>query len=392
MSLFASLGSAEEVDHSLWGEGGLFGSNPVQDILDRGDGAFTLEELLEEDELIQEVKHLNGKLIEFLSRRATVRQLVAYVTRDDTRDEADVLQAAAAANALAEEAEEEEKAAEAEAAEAEAEAGTADSTAAASANEEGDGGEAEAGAGGGNGTKSREPSQTMLEMLHEKERLARFAYTASEIFCCEVPGVNHHLLEMEGVPAPGDDMPSRPETITEGEPLPDGPLSIAAAAGDDALAGVSSELAKEGPLIGQFFAVLYRPAVSARTAGYMEKIVDVFIQRDLDMSRLARFVNANPDLLPRFVHHLSMISVSNVFRKMLDATDLAPLPVDDNSNGTEGDAETFGNLLNSDGEDDDMPSPMSEGDLMSMTFGKRGGMGASIGGEGGRRRMRILWA
>ena len=53
MSLFASLGSAEEVDHSLWGEGGLFGSNPVQDILDRGEGMFTLEDLLEEDELIQ---------------------------------------------------------------------------------------------------------------------------------------------------------------------------------------------------------------------------------------------------------------------------------------------------------------------------------------------------
>ena len=63
-SLFASLGAADDVDDSLWGDGGLFSNNPVQDVLDREEG-FTLDDLLDEDELIQEVKHLNTKLILF---------------------------------------------------------------------------------------------------------------------------------------------------------------------------------------------------------------------------------------------------------------------------------------------------------------------------------------
>jgi serine/threonine-protein phosphatase 6 regulatory subunit 3 len=38
--------------------------SPVNDLLDRGE--FTLEDLLEEDELIQEVKSKNERLIELL--------------------------------------------------------------------------------------------------------------------------------------------------------------------------------------------------------------------------------------------------------------------------------------------------------------------------------------
>ncbi|CAH0521253.1 unnamed protein product [Peronospora belbahrii] len=74
---------------SVWAQGSsLFNiSSPLNDLLERDN--FTLVQILQEDELIQEVKTRNTKLIEFLSRETTVQQLVEYVVRqpDDTSDD-----------------------------------------------------------------------------------------------------------------------------------------------------------------------------------------------------------------------------------------------------------------------------------------------------------------
>lgn len=51
--------------------------SPVEAILDRGE--FTLADLLDEDDVIQEARALNGRLVSFLSKRETVRQLVDYI-------------------------------------------------------------------------------------------------------------------------------------------------------------------------------------------------------------------------------------------------------------------------------------------------------------------------
>ena len=51
--------------------------SPVEAILDRGD--FTLADLLDEDDVIQEARALNGRLVSFLAKRETVRQLVDYI-------------------------------------------------------------------------------------------------------------------------------------------------------------------------------------------------------------------------------------------------------------------------------------------------------------------------
>ena len=53
---------------------------PVDTILDKD--AYTLEELLDEDELVQETKSLNPRLIEFLKQKETVRSLVRYMVVD----------------------------------------------------------------------------------------------------------------------------------------------------------------------------------------------------------------------------------------------------------------------------------------------------------------------
>jgi len=57
---------------------GHFSSPSIDTILER-DGA-TLEELLEEDELLQECKAQNAKLTEYLTQPETLRKLVGYVT------------------------------------------------------------------------------------------------------------------------------------------------------------------------------------------------------------------------------------------------------------------------------------------------------------------------
>ena len=59
----------------FWRVSGLQTASPIDSILDRE--SYTLEELLDEDELIQECKSLNSRLTTFLKRKETVQQLVS---------------------------------------------------------------------------------------------------------------------------------------------------------------------------------------------------------------------------------------------------------------------------------------------------------------------------
>lgn len=64
----------------FWRMTGLSTASPVETILDKEN--FTLEELLDEDEIIQECKALNGRLINFLRERAQVEQLIRYIVEE----------------------------------------------------------------------------------------------------------------------------------------------------------------------------------------------------------------------------------------------------------------------------------------------------------------------
>ncbi|KAG9149200.1 hypothetical protein Leryth_003184 [Lithospermum erythrorhizon] len=68
----------------FWRMTGLSASSPVDTILDKGN--FTLEELLDEDEIIQECKALNGRLINFLRERPQVEQLIRYIVEEVPED------------------------------------------------------------------------------------------------------------------------------------------------------------------------------------------------------------------------------------------------------------------------------------------------------------------
>ncbi|XP_058099365.1 uncharacterized protein LOC131243790 isoform X2 [Magnolia sinica] len=68
----------------FWRMAGLSTASPVDSILDKDN--YTLEELLDEDEIIQECKALNSRLINFLRERSQVEQLVRYIVEEAPED------------------------------------------------------------------------------------------------------------------------------------------------------------------------------------------------------------------------------------------------------------------------------------------------------------------
>ncbi|KAM6578887.1 hypothetical protein CsatB_030724 [Cannabis sativa] len=68
----------------FWKLTSLSASSPVESILDKEN--FTLEELLDEEEIIQECKALNSRLINFLRDRAQVEQLLRYIVEEPSEE------------------------------------------------------------------------------------------------------------------------------------------------------------------------------------------------------------------------------------------------------------------------------------------------------------------
>ncbi|XP_020673791.1 serine/threonine-protein phosphatase 6 regulatory subunit 3 isoform X2 [Dendrobium catenatum] len=68
----------------FWRMTGLSTASPVDTILDKEN--YTLEELLDEDEIIQECKALNNRLVNFLRERAQVEQLIRYIVEEAPED------------------------------------------------------------------------------------------------------------------------------------------------------------------------------------------------------------------------------------------------------------------------------------------------------------------
>jgi hypothetical protein len=72
------LDAAGVVTGDIWCSGAFSFESPLKDLLDSG--RYTLEQLLSEDELLQELRGVHPQLIQFLSTEAAVTGLVKYVT------------------------------------------------------------------------------------------------------------------------------------------------------------------------------------------------------------------------------------------------------------------------------------------------------------------------
>lgn len=68
----------------FWRVPGLSTTSPVESVLDKD--VYTLEELLDEDEIIQECKALNSRLINFLRGKSQVQALLRYVVEEPPKD------------------------------------------------------------------------------------------------------------------------------------------------------------------------------------------------------------------------------------------------------------------------------------------------------------------
>lgn len=68
----------------FWHVPGLSAASPVDTILDKEN--FKLEDLLDEDEIIQECKALNTRLINFLRDKVQVEQLLRYIVEEASED------------------------------------------------------------------------------------------------------------------------------------------------------------------------------------------------------------------------------------------------------------------------------------------------------------------
>tara|TARA_R110002050_G_scaffold256568_7_gene395553 strand:+ start:1139 stop:1564 length:426 start_codon:yes stop_codon:yes gene_type:complete len=69
---------------SFWRTFGFHTVSAVENILERD--SFTLEELLDEDELLQECKSQNQKLLDYLLQTETLEKLLFYLTTEPEPD------------------------------------------------------------------------------------------------------------------------------------------------------------------------------------------------------------------------------------------------------------------------------------------------------------------
>lgn len=68
---------ASDVVADIWSTGAFAMESPLRDLLDSDD--FTLEQLLSEDELLQEIRGLDMRLLDYISQEHIVAQLIQYV-------------------------------------------------------------------------------------------------------------------------------------------------------------------------------------------------------------------------------------------------------------------------------------------------------------------------
>ncbi|VEU34328.1 unnamed protein product, partial [Pseudo-nitzschia multistriata] len=211
------------------GIGGLTFDSPLRDLLDSGE--YTLEEILAEDELLQELRGINPQLIDFFSTEEAVSGLVQYMVLSPSRREGVLREAAAKAEARTDANVDVNAAADVDAnanvnanANANANANQSASSQSGAADEGPNGGEKEGenGEGSGNQDKDRgnngntteaakepgkwlqgeeffgddtprQPPKTRQEQ--EDDLHFRFPYMACEVISCELKGITDLIMD-----------------------------------------------------------------------------------------------------------------------------------------------------------------------------------------------------
>ncbi|GMH65482.1 hypothetical protein TrRE_jg3513 [Triparma retinervis] len=324
MSLFSNLGAGGDI----WSAGGFDFSSPLKDLLDRGN--FTLQELLEEDELLQEVKSLNSQLITFLSTPNTLKELVVFLS--DGRDDMGVVDSTMGGGDKEEGENEKDKddndrdtsmsgsmvIVGKDELEGSGSSGTQDN------NENGDSNGVSNGASDGNSngvsngastgpnapsdpsspsapsndpndsTASSASTASSIHIPASATEKIRYPYMACEVICCDVVQI------IDGIVDAGTEEGGEEGGEGEGEAKENPPTAQV-----------------NNVLLDILFSLLDQPApLPARQAGYFEKVLTSLFRRR--PSSLALYINAGGfPLFSKFLSHLSNYSIMTLVKRMM---------------------------------------------------------------------------
>jgi hypothetical protein len=280
----------------IWSTGAFSFESPLKDLLDGGD--YTMEQLLAEDELLQELRGVHPELIQFFSTPEAVTKLVEYVIlpiHQLSGSYATKSTVTAAPNG---------------------DTHHATTTIAAA-------------------VRPRDPGEWLAQKSPEKSktpeadpemRYIRFPYMACEIICCEIQGVIDMLVDgyvPEDHVAPGQ-VAASTSTDIDTPPLENGDLA----------------LSKSRRILDLLFSLLYTSEpgqLDDYRAGYFEKILTVLFRKR--PAELTIYVNegggsrCSESLMARMFEHLYSHSIMQIAQRLLlperPSPPKLPPPVDD---------------------------------------------------------------
>ena len=247
----------------------------MKDLLESG--SYTLTDLLNSDEVLQEVKSLDPLLLSYLTKRGVLRDIVGRIV--DSEDDGGVVDST---GMVVEEGEEERE-------EKEKEKEKEDNI---DNNDETD------------ESHSASPTSYTSSIPDSTNARVRHPYMCCEIICCDAAPIIDGIVDFDVVGGGDDDDDNGGNG--GGSRVVDGKEKET----------VSSETIKND-LLDRLVSVLDRPPpIPSRTAGYFEKVMTaLFTRRPLTMSR---YVNTLPaGTFEKFAAHVGSYSVMSLVKRMM---------------------------------------------------------------------------
>jgi hypothetical protein len=321
------LDAAGVVTGDIWCTGAFSFESPLKDLLDSGE--YTLEQLLSEDELLQELRGIHPQLIEFFSTEEAAAGLIQYVVLDQSSSPPVLPQTAAAT-------------ASADLKEGDSDTQEKSVPQAADADDE---------VAIHNDSETQQQQQQQKEdQQHQKEQAkeakvktemayVRFPYMACEVICCEINGIIDTIVD--GI------VPSTVGSVKE----------VVSSDGD----GQNAEVTLENPprpktILDVLFLALYnaKPGeIDDYRAGYFDKVLSVLFRKR--PQALSKYVNegggrGNISLMKAMFKHLYSHSIMQIVQRLLlPQPPLPPRPEEDPDKDDELYSDTMEGAVDMDG-------------------------------------------
>eukprot|EP00536_Pseudo-nitzschia_multiseries_P001988 jgi/Psemu1/235234/estExt_Genewise1.C_260144 len=337
-----SLLDAEGVmNGDIWSNGAFNFESPLKDLLDSGN--YTLEQILAEDELLQELRGLNPQLIDFFSTEETVAGLLQYIILAPKK------KANANANANTKPVENGNASASVDPNAAESEASTATTS----------------NNNNNNNTSNNEPGkwlqgediqgedanqtrqQQKTQQQQEDDVYVRFPYMACEVICCELKGVINIIVD--------GFVPLTDTSYNDDEGEGEGEQKVNKESKSSSMPTASTLLsddAKGRSMLDLFFSILYESEygeIDDYRAGYFEKVLSVLLRTR--PSDIAEYLNdgggkGNTTLMSAMFKHLYSHSLMQIAQRLLLPQPPLPPKPEDNNDESKDDVNECEDLFN----------------------------------------------